>query len=914
MLMSSRTRLMTIGLAFLFLSRMVFAQESSGLVGYWNFDTIIDDQVPDLSGNGNLGRNHGARQVKRGDGYALRFDGMNDYVDCGNGPSLNLKKAVSVSAWVFPEARPATEPAIVMKEDTEVYGLTMYKDGRCYWYVSGGGNNLKSGLSPGVWHYVVGAYDGKTMNLYMDGKSQASRKLSVPVKQGGNLLIGKRGKAPFFFKGMIDEVKIYNRALSADEVKAQYKVAAKGMLAERPVLKGGEMSSGKGFEFRVGNRGGMQVEVGKDVYFVESSFSYPGKQIGHNHLSEGESGSEPAWRPNVRRVSASVWTITASGKYYSVVRKIVVGHNRIRISDTLANKSSMDVGVLINHLVIADDEEPRAWLSGVPSAGSSAAENPTVLMAQKASQLGVVAEDSISRTQFDARAAMNQAGFGLRHFGMSPGRSVTLEWTLYPFEQSGDYWVFINRVREDWGVNFTMTGPGTMLSVTSPQYWPVFSDRKKCAAWLKRSNIKILSLAPWLDYDNLNHRTGNLTSRAEYKEIMQKVKAVVKSVDPSVKIIGDIEAPFVSLPRDVVMKIYNSLPANKRKGYHEFTKAQTEMLKSNPNAWAQWSDSAVINRKGYMQFESYKRGQWPMIALTVRPALYSDTQRQLTPKLGRSPGKGANGQHRYLMEQAKYVIEECGLDGFYVDSFTGSKHWHYGYGYDKWDGVTVDIDSITGRIVGKYTDLALAGTESRRAFMQYGLDKGGTVVTNGHPIARETQSMPVVRFNESEWVVDVYATPEGERPPIHGRLCKAHLASPVALGVRPHRYGEERGKNDYAKIVMLTAIHYLRHGVLYYHYGTYIPGSGPGGGEHGPINHMFPITPKRLGEGFIVGKERIVTCVSKTFEWSGKDRPKIRLFDIRGRTKDHDMKATQRDGKWLVDVRLADWQEIAVLE
>jgi len=117
---------------------MAVAEE--GLVAHWNFDSIIDDQVPDLSGNNNLGRNHGAKQVKRGDGYALSFDGLNDYVDCGNDPSLRLQKAVSISAWVFPDARPTNEPAIVMKEDPEVYGLTMYKDGRCYWYVSGGGN------------------------------------------------------------------------------------------------------------------------------------------------------------------------------------------------------------------------------------------------------------------------------------------------------------------------------------------------------------------------------------------------------------------------------------------------------------------------------------------------------------------------------------------------------------------------------------------------------------------------------------------------------------------------------------------------------------------------------------------------------------------------------------------------------
>ena len=869
-----------------------FGQAEPGLVGYWNFDNMTDGKIPDLSNSGNLGRDYGATQVKRGYGYALRFDGVNDYVDCGNGPSLNLKEAVTVSAWVFPEVRPMNEPGLVMKQDVEVYGLTMYKDGRCWWYISSGGNKVKSGLGTGAWRHVVGTYDGKEMKLYIDGKMRDSRKLSVPIKQGGNLLIGKRGT--YFFRGMIDEVKVYNRALSADKVFAQYKAVAKEFLAKRLLPRVPDFLRGKGFLLRVGRNGGMQIEIGEDIYFVESSFSYPGRQTGYNYFSEGELKNLSAWKPPIRLVTDSAVIITGSGTDYSIIRRIQVKGHRILIRDTITNKSSGDIGMIIENLVIAKDEEPRARLSGVPTASSSSAENPTVLLAQKGSQVGMVAEDNISRTQFEASAAMDQAGFALRHLGLAAGKSVTLEWTLYPFEEGADYWTFINRVREDWGVNFTMIGPGNMFNVTHSHYWGVFTNPDKCAAYLKRSGVKVLALGPWLDYDNLDHRTGSLTSRDEYKKITQVVKATVKSVDPSVRIIGNIQSAFVSLPRPVVEKIYNSLPESKRKGFYEFTAAETEMLKSHPEAWVRWKDSAVMTRDGRMKFESYKRGKWPMIALTVRPVL-------------------GNGQHKYLMDQARFIIEECGLDGFYLDSFTGSKHWHYGKGYDERDCVTVVIDITTGEVVGKYTDLALTGTGSRNVLIQYGIDKGGVVVTNGHPIARETQSMQAIRFNESEWVVDVFAAPEGQKPPLHSRICQAHLASPVALGVRPDRYGE-KGMRNYAKVVMLTAIHYLRHGVLYFHYRTEIPEEGPGSGEYGPFNHMYPITPRGLGEGYIVGKERIVTCVSRAFDWPGEARPGILLFDITGREKVHTMKALRMRDGWEIDVKLDDWREIAVVE
>ena len=903
------TRWVRAGLFVVALAVSAVASEP-GLVGHWNFDSVVDDQIPDLSGQNNLARNHGARQVKRGGGYALRFDGVKAYVDCGDGESLRLKTAATVSAWVCPEARPTGEPAIVAKRGPTVYGLTFYKDGRCWWYISSGGNSVNSPLTVGEWTQIVGTYDGGEMRLYMNGKLTGARKLSAPISQGGRLLIGKRDDGAQFFRGMIDDVKIYNRALSEAEVVAQYQSGVSGTIVQRDPLAGSAVQ-GVGFALRVGPKGGMEVAVGEERYAVESTFSYPGEAIGFNDLCETDARAEVAWKPDVAQ-RGNGWTIRARGAHYALERTVRVEGHRIVVEDTLSNVGQADVGVIVTHRAIAAAPRADTWVCGVPGAGGDEAENPTVLLAQANSQLGLVAEDSVSRTQFQARASVNQGAFGLRHLGMGPGRRVTLRWTLYPQAVGGDYWAFINRLRGDWGVNFTIRGPGNMLHVTSPEFWPVFTDKQRCARWLARNKVKVLNLAPWLDYDNLNHLTGGLTTRAEYKEIMRRVRDVVKSVDPDVKILGDIEAPFVSLPRPVVEKIYNSLPVGKRKGYLEMTPAQTAFLKSDPQAWAQWRDSAVISRKGNMQFEAYSRGKWPMIALTVRPALFNATQAELTPDLRREPGP--NGQHRYIMEQAKFIIEEVGLDGFYTDSFTGSKHWHYGYGYDKWDGVTVDIDPATGAITARYTDLALAGTESRREFIAYGLRKGGTVVTNGHPIARETQSLPAIRFNESEWVVDIYATPLGEKPPIQRRICEAHLASPVALGVRPHRYGEERGRDEYARIIMLTAIHYLRHGVLYYHYGTHIPEAGPGSGEQEPINRMFPITPIRLGEGFVEGRERVVVCVSGEFLRPAGHRPTVTVYDLNGRpVQSASTVAPARDG-WRVVLKIPDWRSIAIVE
>ena len=890
-------------LLLVFMGANASAQAEQGLVAWWDFNEGKGDVLHDKSGNKNDGKIRGAKWVKCGKGYALKFDGVDDYVDCGNQSSLDLGRAATVMAWVFPESRPEGEPAIVMKQGIELYGLTFYRDGRCWWYISGGGNNCSADLDAAAWHQaawhqVVGTYDGKVSRLYIDGDPRASKELNVPIKRGeGNLVIGKRPLQNQFFNGMIDEVRIYDRALSAEGIRRAFEAEEedRGMRVRRPHLKAGPALRGEEFLLRLGPKGGMQVEVGRDLYFVESCYSYPGKEIGHNYLSEAEMASDPEWKAQVRAVGSQAIQVTASGRFYSLKRRLQLQGLRISVADTLTNISKENVGIIIENMLAPAGRCTGCLLCGEARAVHDSAKNPTVFLSQQSSHLGALAEDDILRCQFWATAHSNKASFGLKHLGLPPGESVTLEWALYPLGPAADYFTFINRVRDDWDVNFTLIGPGMAL----PGAGSLLGSRDRLAALLKRNQLKLVKLSPWLDYDNLHLRTGQPTTRNEYKRIMARAKATIKSVDPSVKIIGMIEAPFVDLPLPLARELYAARPGNLPTGYHEFTSAETQLLRQQPEAWARWKDSVVLTPDGRMKHEAYKVGKWPMVALTVSPVL-------------------GNGQHAFLMDQARFIIEECGLDGFYVDSFVGDKHPHYGYTHDRWDGVTVDINPATGKITSKYTDLALAGAESRKALVEYGLKKGGVVLINGHAIARRTQALHALRYNEGEYPINVYATPEGQKPPLQGLLCEAQLSTPISLGVRPylpyHRYGKERARRDYAKIVVLTAIHYLRHGVLYYHYGTEIPQSGPGSGEYGPFNHMFPITPVRLFEGGIEGRERTVTCVSGTYVWKNERRPRLLLFDPVGREKEHNFKCRKTAAGWSVEITLRDWQEIAVIE
>ena len=74
--------------------------EEKGLVGYWKFDEIKGGIAKDSSGNGNDGTIYGAEAIAGKTGQVLSFDGVNDYVDCGNNGSLKITDAITVEAWV----------------------------------------------------------------------------------------------------------------------------------------------------------------------------------------------------------------------------------------------------------------------------------------------------------------------------------------------------------------------------------------------------------------------------------------------------------------------------------------------------------------------------------------------------------------------------------------------------------------------------------------------------------------------------------------------------------------------------------------------------------------------------------------------------------------------------------------------
>ena len=207
---------------------MRFSQR--GLVGHWRFNEGTGSTAYDSSPEGNNGTIYGASWVRGKFGYALKFDGTDDYVDCGSDESLNITDAVTIEAWVKPRGSYSdlSFPTIVRKEGA--YALRFhYIDGSLQGIVWIGGsikvsNALENAWDTTKWTYFVFVYDGQYLRLYRDGVEAVDPRAQTGAVDvtTNNLGIGATGDGRYFFNGLIDEVRIYNRALSAEEIKIHY--------------------------------------------------------------------------------------------------------------------------------------------------------------------------------------------------------------------------------------------------------------------------------------------------------------------------------------------------------------------------------------------------------------------------------------------------------------------------------------------------------------------------------------------------------------------------------------------------------------------------------------------------------------------------------------------------------------------
>jgi hypothetical protein len=209
----------------------------SETIALWHFDEGSGIIVTDSTANNNDGtlEPNGPQWTTGRVGGALNFDGIDDYVNVGNNPSLDLSSDLTVEAWIYPTTltthRPIVSKGESLYDRTQEYALFMFYDelhfrigtaGKTSHYITLMEDDAI--MTTNEWHHVAATMEGSFGRLYLDGVLVDSEYGigTRLIADNFNTHIGKYRTSPIGFEGRIDEVAIWDKTLTPDEILLHY--------------------------------------------------------------------------------------------------------------------------------------------------------------------------------------------------------------------------------------------------------------------------------------------------------------------------------------------------------------------------------------------------------------------------------------------------------------------------------------------------------------------------------------------------------------------------------------------------------------------------------------------------------------------------------------------------------------------
>jgi len=225
----------------------------ANLVSWWPGDGNASD-IKD----GNPGQlMNGAAFAAGVVGQAFKFDGIDEFVKVPKAPNLDMTSQVTLDFWMRADAGNPMNNCCQGLVTTDFYSIEISGGGDpivgVNFFVNTGSSFVHTSdangggavVTPGEWHHIAGTYDGTKLQLYVDGTASGNPRFNsgniLPMLANSFLAIGSedgRTTCPFcignrYFKGQIDEVELFNRALSASEVQSIFAAGIAGKCKDR---------------------------------------------------------------------------------------------------------------------------------------------------------------------------------------------------------------------------------------------------------------------------------------------------------------------------------------------------------------------------------------------------------------------------------------------------------------------------------------------------------------------------------------------------------------------------------------------------------------------------------------------------------------------------------------------------------
>jgi uncharacterized repeat protein (TIGR02543 family) len=200
------------------------ATAGNGLVAAYSFNAGSGTTLADITGNGGSGTVSGATWTAGRYGNGLAFDGVNDQVSTGYATNLSRW---TVSVWVRSPAPPSSAGASGPVHREKNFQINWNHPNSTFrgaagvrvngtWYAASFGT-----LAANTWYHLAATYDGERLRTYRNGVLVTSNTApsGTPNTESATLKLGRHAAAAQYFNGTIDDVRIYNRALSQSEIQ-----------------------------------------------------------------------------------------------------------------------------------------------------------------------------------------------------------------------------------------------------------------------------------------------------------------------------------------------------------------------------------------------------------------------------------------------------------------------------------------------------------------------------------------------------------------------------------------------------------------------------------------------------------------------------------------------------------------------
>jgi hypothetical protein len=304
-------------------------------------------------------------------GQAFSFDGVDDVVDIPNAADLNIPTGtITLDAWINVTAN-GNYPSVLGKGDVgsgnESYALFVDPSGNLGFLVNTAGlaatRRIVIDTTPiqtGKWTFVAGTYDGTNVRVYVNGSLRKTMSYVLEAKMihstTNDLLIGKAERTGFggtsYFKGAIDEVELFSRALSLDEIMKIYnaKTAGKCKCQENPDEADGDIQNDDTSKSHVMMTAKRNCDDNGEVDYTDDS----GEELKGKNTSVATSG-------NTAMVNGQGNLRDGTPVYYTIVmvgNQPLIGMNLFSITwNTPAGKFFHKAGAMINGISVVPPQQ-----------------------------------------------------------------------------------------------------------------------------------------------------------------------------------------------------------------------------------------------------------------------------------------------------------------------------------------------------------------------------------------------------------------------------------------------------------------------------------------------------------------------------------------------------------------------------